>query len=511
MRTELQTAYSSVFHDLPKEDYRAFLTSQSTISAFEDDKWICDLRRRSAAEQVCKLTIYFSSVPTAYREMVKYAVLLELMEGKRVNTVDLYVNSVGLFLQFLGGLLLESVDIEIAQKYRQTLDGSGLSESTRQRRWMCISRFLTAMNGYDGMRLRNPFLINPYNAPKLFDRKYIPEETANELDRVFMKEEIPLHLRCIYWTLRLIPSRVSEVLGMKIDCVKPFDDHYCIMIPTWKQNGGYAEPIVRTIHVRQEGMGEFLLGLLWEQQKRACAYQEYMVPEQQGYLLTYRQQIEQKGITYDKDHFLLATWTTVSWGLTKVCKKYGVCGEDGKPYRVTSHQFRHNGITDRLLAGFTPAEIADMTGHHGTAMMMQSYAHLNLFPETLAEPIRYRKEGEVPKDRILFCGRILSMSPADEARLLRNLRSHRVPGGICSDVSHCKSGMWNCVACENFIPEAEQVDWFRAQAKDWNDKAERFCSEPAMAETFRMNAARFAEIVKKIQNMEAAEHEKEDS
>lgn len=50
---------------------------------------------------------------------------------------------------------------------------------------------------------------------------------------------------------------------------------------------------------------------------------------------------------------------------------------------VTTHQFRHNGITDRLAAGFTAAQIAEMTGHHGDAMIFNAYAHLNLILKML--------------------------------------------------------------------------------------------------------------------------------
>ncbi|MDW2797626.1 hypothetical protein RZO55_08560 [Clostridium boliviensis] len=40
-----------------------------------------------------------------------------------------------------------------------------------------------------------------------------------------------------------------------------------------------------------------------------------------------------------------------------------------------------------------------------------------------------------------------------EKRLLKNLRDRRALGGICSDVTDCKSDMWDCVECEHFIPD----------------------------------------------------------
>lgn len=78
---------------------------------------------------------------------------------------------------------------------------------------------------------------------------------------------------------------------------------------------------------------------------------------------------------------------------------------------VTTHQFRHNGITDRLAAGFTAAQIAEMTGHHGDAMIFNAYAHLNLMPETIREKQNYvlAERQESDKRYVLFGGRILNM------------------------------------------------------------------------------------------------------
>ena len=125
------------------------------------------------------------------------------------------------------------------------------------------------MNSFYETGGRNPFSVNPYSGTVKLDYKYIPDEVADGLDRVFRKEDIELHLKCIYWLLRLIPSRISEILGMKIDCIKPYNGHYVIFIPTWKQNGGHIEPMYRSIHLEMEGMAGYLLDLLQRQQVSA--------------------------------------------------------------------------------------------------------------------------------------------------------------------------------------------------------------------------------------------------
>lgn len=156
-----------------------------------------------------------------------------------------------------------------------------------------------------------------------------------------------------------------------------------------------------------------------------------------------------------------------------------------------------NGVTDRLRAGFTLPQIAEMTAHHGTAILYSSYAHLNLFPETIVEPIQYETETQHPY--VMFGGRILNMDVVTESRLLKNIRSHRVPGGICADVTHCQSGVWSCIDCEYYIPEAEQLLYFKEQVIAWEEKAKRFHADKQMADNFADIAVGFKRIVEQLE------------
>ena len=144
-----------------------------------------------------------------------------------------------------------------------------------------------------------------------------------------------------------------------------------------------------------------------------------------------------------------------------------------------------------------------MTAHHGSAMIYASYAHLDLFPETLSEPREYFCETPEKKSPyILFGGRILNMDVITEARLLANLRAHRVPGGICADITHCRSDMWNCLECVHFIPEKEQLPYFEEQAKAWRDKVEKFKNYSIMEANFSEIADRFQQIIQKMRKEE---------
>lgn len=497
MSTIQKYEYDQFYKAHEMQRYLDFMVSLSDEISFDSDTWICDKRRQNPAQLLSKVTIYFAKIPMWYKEMAKYYAIIRLLEGKSVSTVRGDIGNVAVFLGFMGDIPLSEISVLTASRYKEYLDAKGYGECTRNGLWADVRQFLNRMNGYDGVCLRNPFYDNPYEPKQLIDQKYIPEYVVNQLDRVFMKENIPLTIRCIYWLLRLIPSRISEVLGMKIDCIKPFDGHYCVFIPMWKQNGGYKEPIMRTIHLEDEGIGGHLIALIHEQQKMALSYQDYLPEDKQGVLLAYRRQILQNGVWYAQDSYNVASWPYVSYQFKEICKRNGIQDETGEDYVVTSHQFRHNGITDRLRAGFTLPQIAEMTAHHGTAMIYSSYAHLNLFPETIVEPMQYRTEAENPY--VLFGGRILNMDAITETRLLKNIRAHRVPGGICADVTHCKSGLWSCVDCEYFVLELEQLPYFKGQAIAWAEKAQRFASDVQLHNNFSDIAHKFRIIVEKLE------------
>ena len=93
------------------------------------------------------------------------------------------------------------------------------------------------------------------------------------------------------------------------------------------------------------------------------------------------------------------------------------------------------GDYDRLRAGFTLPQIAEMTAYHGTAMSYASYAYLNLFHETIVELITYETEERHPY--VMFGDRIPNMDVVTESMLLKNIRAHRVLEGICAEVTHC--------------------------------------------------------------------------
>jgi integrase len=488
------------YREYEKTRYREFLHTLSDSIAFEQDTWICRNRRRVASEGLHLVSIYFSKVPERYREMVKYYTILRIISGRAIRTVRSAIINLSAFLRFVGNDSLDSINVITAMLLKEHLDNCGYAESYCYAIWSEAGNFLSVMNGFDGMQLKNPFYKNIYESHQQLDYKYIPDSVVAQLDYAFMDSSILLHLRCIYWILRLIPSRINEVLGMSLDCLKPFDGHFCLFIPTWKQNGGYMEPIMRVIHIiDDDGMGGYFLRLIREQQKTAKSYQIFLPKGKENMLFSYRREARFKSGTCLTDSYSVISWRYVSTRFKEICTQFNIREEDGKPYNATTHQFRHNGITDRLAEGFTAEQIAEMTGHHGSATIYGAYTHLNLMPEVLRKPYNYNGPLKEPKNPyVLFSGRILNMDARMEAYLLKNIRAHRVRGGICDDITHCSSDMWVCFNCGHFIPEREQLGWFEEQVELWQVKAERFAHEPLIRENALKNLAAFNAVVHKL-------------
>ena len=123
------------------------------------------------------------------------------------------------------------------------------------------------------------------------------------------------------------------------------------MILTWKQNGGYKEPLLRIIHIHDEGIGGYLLAFIREQQKATHSYQEFLPSDKKRALFTRRQSMRYRNgkICY-KDVFWPLTYVQVRDSFQKMCREFDIRDESGVMYTVTTHQFRHNGITNRLRA-----------------------------------------------------------------------------------------------------------------------------------------------------------------
>lgn len=487
------------FEEYQRERYIEYLETLGSNIDFNNDKWLCDKKKRNFTEDNYFVTIYFTKVRSEYKEMVKYFAIIRLLQGVGIRAVKANIFSISEFLDFMGDNL--SVDYNTATRYKTYLDSLGLSEVTLHGKWSSVNKFLEVMNGYEGYRFKMVFAENPYDSHKKHDYKYIPDNVAEQLDNVFYNADIDETVRCIYWVLRLIPSRISEVLNMKIDCLKPYNGHYCLFIPSWKQNGGRKEPIMRCIHIENEGMGGYLISLIKQQQQMADEFQKHMPENKKGALFTSQSKMYRSDGRIDyRNMYNVMSWPNISEKMKTICERNNITDEHGNVYKVTTHQFRHNGITDRLEKGFTVEQVTDITEHHGSTMLLDAYSHLNLKPETITK-VQNSVIDEIERDYSAFNGQVLDMDEATEKEIMRNVRAHKVRGGICSDITGCKSDMMNCLECKFFLPDPNQMGYYMEQIELWQQKAEKFKAIPMIRANAERNMKMYKKLVEKVENI----------
>jgi len=524
------------YHDGLRHELRQHLPEMGTNIVFENDTWFLEKLVRSPGEKNGDYTLYFSTVPLPYRDVCKYFVITRFCEKISVRTIS--SNLFGL-ITFFKYLVEKHDSCELYMIIKQHISEfeSYLNESTFYKKsskeaiFTGVRNFFIMMQGWDVMPHKVPVSEkgNPFNrtrSDRIISGKYIPDFITNQLDTIFRDECIPIHERLMYWLMRSYPSRVTEICSMELNCVKPSykgDGNYVIFIPTWKQSGGYLEPEMRTIHVKDAGHGKFILDLIREQQEISNLLQAQIGENDKGMLFSCPHMaldgnyfVKTGTIRYhSKAKFgpTIANAHSVSKWFNTICRIYKVVDSSGQPYLITSHQLRHNGITDRFYDGFSTIEIRDMTAHKGDEMIETTYIHD--ISEKLIDIQRDINEGnslKSEKSPIYFRGRILNMDAEQEARLLSNPRANKMGKlGICSDISGCKSGVFECLNCEFNIPDADELEYFEKQVEVWTQKVELFKNHKFMRENAEYNLSLNMCTVLKIKKMLSEEENKDAS
>ncbi len=287
------------------------------------------------------------------------------------------------------------------------------------------------------------------NKRKKRNYKYIPDTALKMADAIFREESMPLVLRGIYWTLRLFPTRIDEAVSMKTGCLKQISEiEYSVTFPTRKQSGSFDRALPKMILIRNEGMGGYYISLLKEQQ----SFFDSIDNPGDEFLWKYRNEnSSRKARSSPKKMIRTMTIENFSARLKQICKQYGICDDDGTTITLSTHQFRHNAITDRLNNGYRLVDVASLAGHHSTTMTSQAYAH------------------NVPQEApVVFRGRIINTDNARMmARILQNPFARRTRLGLCADTCNCSKNGAGCLKCKYFAPNPDYSDYYVGELNDW--------------------------------------------
>ncbi|MBS5216183.1 MAG: site-specific integrase [Clostridiales bacterium] len=481
------------------------LESYSSVSSFDDDIWDLDLYVKGTRRK-----IYFASIPAKYRNYAKEYALRRLHHLVAAATVDSNVTGLRYFFIWMDDnhpkLPLLRVSSKLIDEYEMylKLDGS-VKKSTKEGIWTACSQFFRTMKGHPEFPERSPVRKgNPFSrtaVDRIHEERYIPDEVARQLDVIFRDQEIPLALRVCYWICRLIPSRIGEVITIPIECLRSYGgDYYILTLNMFKQNGGYLVPEKRMIQIKYSDMGKYLVDLIKEQQIVANKYQYLCKENQKDRLFIYPPYNFYKNKGENGKYIECANVKKVELlsdvnfrrFLKNISYRNSIKDKDGNEVTVTSHAFRHNAITDRIYENFNLLEIKDMTHHKTTAMIAQSYVHAD-------ESKLVKKAQMITGERDeRFAGRIIANAMRFD-QILKMPRSQRLGHiGVCSDATGCKNDLYECLGCEYFVPNIDNLDEFIADRKKFEEQLAFYKNMPYMLENIKAKISQLDVVIERI-------------
>lgn len=467
---------------------------------FESNTWVCNKKRKNPTAKATEYCIYFANTPPQYTNLLKYHVILSFSMNNNIGGIIGTVKRVKIFLQYIDSIevLLSDINKEVAQSFKKYLAEKEYEESYKNSIWASTNTFFKVIKGLNNVPKINYFAgKNPFErGTQRHSKKYIPKYVIKQMDRAFKDDDIPLFIKVIYWICRSIPSRISEVLEMSMECIKPVtEDMWVIFIPTRKQSGGYDEPQIRRVYFIDKGHGKFLKQLVQEQQQVSLSLQDGINEEYKKSLLLTRKILKVvKGTSYELKDPTITMYDAVGRAFNKIIKTYKIVDENGNLYNLTSHQLRHNGITDRLYHGFSLIQTSLLTGHQGIGMLQTSYNH----PQdnvmiTSQKSVHKHNENSA----VYFKGKILNMDEATERRLLQNIRTRRIKDlGICGDLTGCES--FQCLSCDSFIPDVDDLSYYEEQVRIFEEKLLKVGEHKFLKENIQYNLSLYKSAIEKI-------------
>lgn len=260
---------------------------------------------------------------------------------------------------------------------------------------------------------------------------------------------MPLAYRTIFMILRLIPKRISEVLSMDVDCISyPAEGVFAITIATQKETNHHI-PEEHKYYFQMSGTVEQLLyAVIKLQQKNS--QRDNTIPVNHNYLF------------YSCDKKRLITTADVNTYLQLLIEENQICDNAGNIGTMTSHDFRHISIVERLRHHIFTVEQIRLEANHHTINQTLAYGYQSLHDEakhlqTITSEIfdwkkRAAEENCTPEE----------IAPKKYARIEALPYTRIIPCyGLCMN-QNCTPQYEQCIYCEHYNPNPIFLEYFQA-------------------------------------------------
>lgn len=492
--------------------------SQLGDFTFSDDKWYYSKKNDNPLKKE-DFIVTFYQVPAQYKDELKYYALLSTGLPRNIR-IKCY--KISQFLKFIDelhpGIPLIKITRNHVNAYEYQLKSKDSATYVKQQHYAAVQDFFTKLTDFDDMPNWIPVKnINPFRFIKeKSNRVPIPNKVIRRWDQAMKNEKIniPLEFRTLYWIIRSFPNRITEVLSMRRDCLKSFYSEFVLQIPTTKQSGGYIQEEIKTIPVAYSGHGKYVIDLirrLQEQTEELMLKNALKKGTRTDFLFVvqswrFKNNEGKPDVQYYKG---FSNWkrARINTLLKQLAEIFDFRDDSNELIIPTSHQFRHNAVTDRAYTvGYTTEQIRRLTGHknevmpkHYTHQLIEKHKKIHLDIEGLGSP------NDSP---IEFRGKIMNLDERTTKQLSRDPRRYltweangKKGVGICSDITGCNpkgtSVHFECYACDWFVPKLEYYEDYKAELTYWQDVIDRTAEDPKRVAHFE-NAVRNVSYVGRI-------------
>lgn len=463
---EIANRTSALSDAILNNDFDSILSAFCSASKYKDEIWRADLFSKMKTPKNTH-SIRFLQCPKEYIDECKMFAIKRLLLK---NSPRYITECIASFCRFSKTLtdkknLKDINEYDIQNWYEIIFDNSsaGIPSVSKRNSWFHLRTFFFSLDYHKQTHIMNKYII-PTCQKKVVADRYIPEYAARQLDIIMSKENvIPQTFRFIYWTLRLIPCRITEVLNIRSSCLKQFsDDVYTISIPTSKQEGPYSDTL-RVISIKNKGIGRIYIDLVKKQIERwknlakidgqdlICVIGQYMCKSYKD--------IRDPVIKESNKYVHYVEGESFNRFMSTIINHYSVTDENGDIVHVTSHYFRHNGISDRINSGiFREVDIQAMTYHLNTKMIEENYYHA--------------KESKPEEKEMVFSGRIINTNNNLKLEQITNRPfAVKIRGlGICSDSRECNSDRSKCLFCSHLLIDNNNLPFLIEDKNQWEKK-----------------------------------------
>ncbi|BBI34963.1 site-specific integrase [Cohnella abietis] len=488
---------------------------------FDDEVWYCNHKHKDARNK-SPYKIYFNlPVRESYKKLLKYYALLS---NKQIAPINVDVNQTVFFIRYLedfySHLKLKDVNKQILFNYEEFIK-ENVPQKSRARYYNSLNSFFKTMRGFPGIpeqiptKRKNPFRNLHINN----NHKYIPDEVARKFDAIMKDEamDIPLELRTAYWLLRSFPNRGTEILSCPIHALKTSYSYYVLFVPTWKQNGGFLVAEIKAIPILNVGHGAYLIELIQRLEKQTeNRIQEYddILEEDKKFLFLSEWygfdkengKVMKKVYKQHENRFSRLTLDKFNRNLEELAHLFQIKDKKGNIAVITSHQFRHNAISDRIyIGGYSDEQVSELSKHKNMTMLA-SYKHP--IKDAIKKLLTDNRVAE-KQAAVAMKGKYFNLDENGLSAIKRiNPNAYltwEVGGskgiGICGQIEKCQpqgtAYHFDCYACDWFIPKAEYLNQYNQELDYWHERMERYAKHPNMAASFE-NAARNAVLLERI-------------